>query len=218
MPDKYLTTTQAAKICCVTRFTIANWAKAGKLKSSKTVGGHRRILEKDLRNFIKKNRMPGFNQNNQGDSNDRECSQAGREGKIKKGNGREAVSRVHAVEADYQIPRCWEFRFQDPSKHNCANCLVLKEGANKCFLIAKMFGPEKKQCEYECFNCEYFMRYYPVKKNVLTGVKKRQVNRVGNRINGKEEDAPEFVKKGLYASGKYVASIRRVLVKKIKKR
>lgn len=218
MADKYLTTTRAAKICCVTRFTIANWEKTGKLKSSKTAGGHRRILEKDLMNFIKKNHSSEFNRKDLDDSIALKCSPDRRKRKAKKGNRKEIVSRARAIDAGYQIPRCWEFRFQDSSKHNCANCLVFKEGAGKCFLIAKMFGQGEKQCKHECSNCEYFARYYPMKKNALTGVKKRQVNRIEAHINEKEEDAPDFFKKGLYTSGKYVASIRRILAKKINKR
>lgn len=57
MAKEYLTTTQAAKICRVTRFTIANWVKKGKLKSSKTAGGHRRISKEDLLKFIKENKI-----------------------------------------------------------------------------------------------------------------------------------------------------------------
>lgn len=216
MPGKYLTTTQAAKICCVTRFTIANWAKTRKLKSSKTAGGHRRILEKDLMNFIKRNRISKYNQKDVDDSIALESSPDKRGGKTKNGNRKEVVSHAHAADARYQIPRCWEFCFQDPSQHNCANCLVLKEGANKCFLITKMFGPERKQCKHECLNCEYFLRYYPMKKNALISVKRRQVSHSGNHINERKKDAPEFVRKGLYTSGKCVASIRYVLAKKIK--
>ena len=39
----YLTTTEFAKLCGVSRFTIINWAKRGKVKSIQTVGRHFRI-------------------------------------------------------------------------------------------------------------------------------------------------------------------------------
>ncbi len=55
---RYLTTTQAANFCNVTRFTIRNWANDGKLKIKQTSGGHRRILMDDLREFIHKNDIP----------------------------------------------------------------------------------------------------------------------------------------------------------------
>ncbi|MBF0494205.1 MAG: helix-turn-helix domain-containing protein [Candidatus Omnitrophica bacterium] len=48
MPDEYLTTTEAAKICNVTRFTVLNWIKQGKLPASSTLGGHQRVCKRTL--------------------------------------------------------------------------------------------------------------------------------------------------------------------------
>ena len=39
----YLTTAQASKFLNVTRFTVLNWIKCGKLQSAATFGGHSRI-------------------------------------------------------------------------------------------------------------------------------------------------------------------------------
>jgi len=39
----YLTTTEVAKLCGVSRFTIINWAKQGKIKVIRTIGRHCRI-------------------------------------------------------------------------------------------------------------------------------------------------------------------------------
>lgn len=39
----YLTTTEVAKLCGVSRFTIINWVNRGKIKTMKTTGGHCRI-------------------------------------------------------------------------------------------------------------------------------------------------------------------------------
>jgi len=39
----YLTTTEFAKLCGVSRFTIINWTKRGKIKAIRTVGKHYRI-------------------------------------------------------------------------------------------------------------------------------------------------------------------------------
>lgn len=216
MPGKYLTTTQAAKICGVTRFTIANWEKTRKLKSSKTAGGHRRILKKDLMNFIKKNHISKFNQSDFNDSIALKSSPDKRERKERKGDRRKTLSCEHAADTYYQIPHCWEFRFQDSSQHNCADCLVFKEGARKCFLVTKMLGLEKKQCKYECLNCEYFLRYYPMKQNASISVNGRQISCSGNHTDKKEKDASGFFRNGLYASGKCIASIRNVLAKKSK--
>jgi len=38
-----LTTTELAKLCGVSRFTIINWVNRGKIRTMKTVGGHCRI-------------------------------------------------------------------------------------------------------------------------------------------------------------------------------
>jgi len=39
----YMTTTEVARLCGVSRFTIINWAKQGKIKTIRTVGRHYRI-------------------------------------------------------------------------------------------------------------------------------------------------------------------------------
>lgn len=39
----YLTTTELAKLCGVSRFTIINWVNRGKIRTMKTTGGHCRI-------------------------------------------------------------------------------------------------------------------------------------------------------------------------------
>ena len=39
----YLTTTELAKLCGVSRFTIINWVNRGEIRTMKTVGGHCRI-------------------------------------------------------------------------------------------------------------------------------------------------------------------------------
>ncbi|MBU1923978.1 MAG: helix-turn-helix domain-containing protein [Candidatus Omnitrophica bacterium] len=57
MKKEYLTTTQAARYCNVTRFTIRNWVNSDMLKATKTAGGHRRILKQELIKFIKKNNI-----------------------------------------------------------------------------------------------------------------------------------------------------------------
>ena len=51
--EQFLTTSQAAKISHVTRFTVANLVKNGKLSAVYTAGGHRRIPRKDLEEFVK---------------------------------------------------------------------------------------------------------------------------------------------------------------------
>lgn len=52
MSNEILTTSSAARLCNVSRFTIRNWVENGKLKSNRTAGGHRRISRGDLLEFM----------------------------------------------------------------------------------------------------------------------------------------------------------------------
>ena len=49
----YLTTAQASKYLNVTRFTVLNWIKSGKLQSASTFGGHSRIPRGVLKAALK---------------------------------------------------------------------------------------------------------------------------------------------------------------------
>ncbi len=39
----YMTTTELSRLCGVSRFTIINWTKQGRIKATKTIGRHYRI-------------------------------------------------------------------------------------------------------------------------------------------------------------------------------
>ena len=39
----YMTTTELARLCGVSRFTIINWTKQGRIKATRTIGKHYRI-------------------------------------------------------------------------------------------------------------------------------------------------------------------------------
>ncbi|MBI4396385.1 MAG: response regulator, partial [Elusimicrobia bacterium] len=47
-----------AKICQVTPPTVGRWIEEGKLPSFTTGGGHRRVWDIDLANFLKKHNIP----------------------------------------------------------------------------------------------------------------------------------------------------------------
>jgi excisionase family DNA binding protein len=51
----FITTSKAAKICGVARTTISKWIDKGELKAFVTPGGHRKIAEQDLEDFLRKN-------------------------------------------------------------------------------------------------------------------------------------------------------------------
>ncbi len=49
----YLTTTEFARLCGVSRFTIINWVKRGRIKAIKTAGGHYRIPETEALSLLR---------------------------------------------------------------------------------------------------------------------------------------------------------------------
>ena len=180
MRDEYLTTTQVAKICHVTRFSIANWVKKGRLKAHKTAGGHRRILKKELIKFIKKNQ----------------------------------IVKIDKKDTAYSIPSCWEFQdFKPSGKHNCTNCLAFIEKADKCFLLLREFGSEKIQCQDDCLKCEYLIKYYPYKKKIIERMRKETMDEIESQLKEGRFDIPNLLKKSFYSSGKYLASIGKILSK-----
>jgi len=62
LSDKeYLTTTQAAKILSVSPDTVLKWVKAGKIKSTRTLGGHFRIPIEALQLVSQKSREAALN-------------------------------------------------------------------------------------------------------------------------------------------------------------
>ncbi|MCK4792077.1 MAG: helix-turn-helix domain-containing protein, partial [Desulfobacteraceae bacterium] len=78
-----LTTTELAKLCGVSRFTIINWVNRGKIGTMKTVGGHCRIPVSEAISFYEtfhkeKNRVMSESlchcwEYSQGTNCDREC-------------------------------------------------------------------------------------------------------------------------------------------------
>ena len=50
--EKLLTPAEVASLFRVDPKTVTRWAKAGKLSSIRTLGGHRRYRESEIRNLI----------------------------------------------------------------------------------------------------------------------------------------------------------------------
>ena len=59
----YMTTTELARLCGVSRFTIINWAKQGRIKTIRTVGRHYRIPASEALALLRT-----FNQEKKGSS------------------------------------------------------------------------------------------------------------------------------------------------------
>ena len=49
----YMTTTEVAKLCGVSRFTIINWTKQGRIKATRTAGRHYRILASEALSLLR---------------------------------------------------------------------------------------------------------------------------------------------------------------------
>jgi excisionase family DNA binding protein len=58
MASQVFTTFDVAKLCGVFHTTVINWANKGKIKAYVTPGGHRRILLKDLVDFMTRFDIP----------------------------------------------------------------------------------------------------------------------------------------------------------------
>jgi excisionase family DNA binding protein len=56
--DEVLTPQEAARLFRVTTDTITRWAKAGKLRSFRTLGGHRRFYASEVTATIRNARTP----------------------------------------------------------------------------------------------------------------------------------------------------------------
>ena len=57
-PKRALTTHQVADFCGCHFTSVIRWITQGKLKAYRTLGGHRRILVEDLREFMKTYGIP----------------------------------------------------------------------------------------------------------------------------------------------------------------
>ena len=54
---EFISTSEAAKICGVARTTITRWIDEGSLKAFVTPGGHRKIIRRDLLDFLARNNL-----------------------------------------------------------------------------------------------------------------------------------------------------------------
>jgi len=140
--SELLTTGQAAKLCAVTPDTVLKWIKKGRLKASRTAGGHYRVALPDLRPF-----MAGFGQ--------------------EAGVALSRVSRATPASVDGTEPPpddvpCWEYlALEGDVREECKQCVVYRVRATRCFLMAGLegnVGHSKQFCEGSCEDCVYFQR------------------------------------------------------------
>jgi excisionase family DNA binding protein len=58
MKEQVYTTVDIARVCQVSLRTVIRWVDDGKLSSFRTPGGHRRVREQDLADFLKQYNIP----------------------------------------------------------------------------------------------------------------------------------------------------------------
>jgi excisionase family DNA binding protein len=146
-----LTTGQAAKLCAVTPDTVLKWIKKGRLKASRTAGGHYRVALPDLRPFL-----AGFGQGEE----PRVSTQA-----------TVHVSSHDGTEATAEEVSCWEYLAVDGSvQEECKQCVVYRVRATRCFLMAGLegdVGHSRQFCHGSCEDCVYYQRLQGGSASVL---------------------------------------------------
>ena len=139
----YFTTNDIALMCNVTRQTVINWIKTGKLKANLTPGGHRRVLREDLVVFFRDNRME------------------------------EARIQEYEENHKQRIPYCWEYFSigfaSRSSRHECEKCPAKLAKAQRCYVIADLLGDNGRYCNTECSDCAFFKRYSERIEQVSSG-------------------------------------------------
>ena len=97
MSEQWISTKKAAELLGVSQRTVQNWVDDGKLKCSRTGGGHRRLNPEDVRQFLQTNHFPG-------------TLESGSSYQSPESTGDE-VLRILIVEDDFNILRLCELRF-----------------------------------------------------------------------------------------------------------
>ena len=176
----YLTTAEASEYLNVTRFTVLNWIKSGKLQSASTFGGHSRIPRGVVKAALKQIQT----------------------------TNRSISTPIQAPKTTKTIVHCWESKEIADAKcdHNCNKCLVSKKKVEFCFLSVKEYGSLKVECEQDCLSCSYMAKHHPQERKMLERQRSKQVE----ESEAKEEETSGvngMLKKVFYNSGRLVAKI-----------
>jgi excisionase family DNA binding protein len=129
----YLTTTEFARLCGVSRFTIINWINEGKIGAVKTFGGHRRIPVTEAISFLEHFRLD-----------------ASQNGENSIGPGSLGSCWEYRQKSN-----------PEDECRSCRNCLVYGREVGYCFAIVRQFGNEVIHCGWgDCLNCDYFEQLF----------------------------------------------------------
>ena len=133
MGKDYFTTNDIALMSNVTRQTVINWFKSGKLRANLTPGGHRRVRKDDLVAFFSENQLEA------------------------------SVVEDYERRYRKRIPSCWEYFAagfpKRTSKHECECCLVKEARAQRCYVLGRILRKEGDFCHTDCGSCTFYKRY-----------------------------------------------------------
>ena len=181
--NDYLTTAEASRYLNVTRFTVLNWIKSGKLQSASTFGGHSRIPKGVLKAALKQ-----INTTNR------------------------VSAPVKPPETKSPL-HCWESQeVKDTScDHNCHKCLVFKKKIDVCFLSVRKYGSLKVECKHDCASCAFLAKHHPQERKAMMRLKSKAQRRA--KIQDEQTDGVTgILKKVFYNSGRLVAKIGQLSV------
>jgi excisionase family DNA binding protein len=160
----YLTTSEAAKFLSVSPDTVLKWAKAGKVKSTRTLGGHFRIPVSELDTLA-------ANMDRSTDVSDQTDESV---------NG----PLVHQY--------CWEYLSGDGDiKAQCRDCITFRSRARRCYELKDLpggMGCLNIMCDTECTECEYFRLVNGTALNILILSNSKSLV----KDPGSPDDYPEF--------------------------
>ena len=130
----YFTTHDIAQMLNVTRVTVRNWIIKGRLAATTTPGGHRRINRKELTRFMEETGCPP------------------------------ETIREYELTRQKQFVYCWEYHHEGfpelARRHNCAECLVYRARAQRCYRLKENVDHQHVFCEDSCDQCGYYHRYF----------------------------------------------------------
>ncbi|MBF0489298.1 MAG: excisionase family DNA-binding protein [Candidatus Omnitrophica bacterium] len=177
--NDYLTTAEASKFLNVTRFTILNWIKEGKLQSASTFGGHQRIPRAVVLSALKQIQTT------------------------------KRIKIAPPQKKTDTVVNCWESEeITSCGTHNCNKCLVFKKKLNRCFLAIGSYGSLKRECAHDCLNCSYLANHYPQEKKAMQRMMLKGNAKFQNHGTNKKS-VQGLLKKVFYNSGRLVGSIKK---------
>lgn len=176
MSEQWISTKQAAELLGVSQRTIQNWVDDGKLKSSRTAGGHRRLDPEQVRQLLQSQHF----------------SELGSTQPIplQENEGQKETLRVLFVEDDLNILRLCELRF---SQFAVPHKLYLANSGYQGLIMVGMIRPhliftDLKMPEIDGLKMIGEIRKLPEMRNIhfiaVTGLETREIMAMGKLPEG----------------------------------